>query len=1687
MRSPSWPPPPTRRQRAAGVRRARLVLAMLIGALGLVGVSASAAQAATGQITIQSNDAPPLPVSHPTGTPSRYTINFECSAVGTQTCGDNAEIRVPFSLTPPIDPATPAMDTWLFQTSSSVSGLILETEIVGGELVIRLDPERIDPGDSQTIQLAITPPNNITPDGTRWSLGATFETDDLPQVSAPQPALGLAHAEAKISVSKVTDDGSSFLVRGRNVVYNITARCNPSGSTGNLHLTEGSLVDVLPAGLNFVSASPAPTSAPAVGSNGTIVWDYPSGSALPSGCAAGASGTQTYQVVASVDPSVPDDTQLENEVTFNGLPIGETAEQSTSAPRTIRVIDLPPTIGPGIIGKGAAAPLEVTGAGYRGTYPGDWIPGNSTQPSTTNPASAEGRWTVNVRYPASGAFTTDLIDPMPCEAIEDPAGVFHSSDVTGPTTPGGSPTVDQHCTNPVFHPTVVRVDAASLNAAIVAGWRPTAILTTGGGSTEVELDLVGSGSGTGRYFTVPAANVEQVSAIRLPPDTLLRDASMDLRIFGYADAARQGGDVLHNIASVTAYPTAGTDDPFTAADDDRILIEEDEPQLGVHKAFGGLRGGPGGTTRLNLTATVATGAPISGDVVIADLLPFGLKWSNPSTTVSYNLTNTPGGTATTVTGTVEHLENYQSTGRDLIRITFPASAFGSGFNTLSLPTTSNFILLDVPNGATTYNNTVNAFIKGIGRDTSPACGPGTTTVASTFESEDPLDLDGDGVTAENNCSWNADLVVPPSGGPAFGLVKSVQGDQDVAPKFSPGIGNAAEGGTGDYVLKWSNIGGETLADPVIYDILPHIGDTGTTQSQSGTPRGSAFDTEFVQLNGSLPSGVTVEYSQSTNPCRPEVFPNAANPTCVDDWSSTQPADPADVKALRFAASGSYAPAATFEVGFRLRVPVGYVNIVAWNSAASVASFNGNPLLPAEPPKVGITAPADPVTPVLSTEVSQAKVVVGTAVRDEITLTNTGGASGDIDWQLVGPRPAGSDGTCDAVDWAGAATVDSGTIPFQGNGNHLTATTTLTDFGCYSYVVQATSPQFAGGEVSHPAGAPNEVVQVAPVEAKLSTQVSKATVGASESFLDTITLTDATDAAGTIDWELVGPKPIGADGTCDAVDWSGAAQVDSGSLPFRGSGDYDTTTSAPSGAGCYSYVVEVTSPQFSGPVSHPAGETNEVVLVRPATIVTAASAIRIAPGQEITDRVDLTGTGGGTGTLEWEIVGPIRANDQGTCENLDWTGAATFDSGTIAVNGDGTYHTDPSTPTETGCYSYVQLLNAGSAGGPSLHAAGEPNEMFYVGRPTVETTVSSPSILPGGTVLDSIEVRGTGGGQGELQWKLYGPIAPGLGATCLGRDWTGAAVVAQGTIPVSGDGTYLTPPTLPLMLGGCYGYEVILTGENYGGPVVSPVGTPGELTLVQSPIEPQSVANVSITKTASHRNVRAGRQITYTLTATNNGLGAAENVVINDTPRSGLRFVSASAEQGTCGNAFPLDCNVGTIAPGGKVSVRVVAVPTESGVVVNGARVSTPTPNEAPATELVSNSRVTVKVPVRISKRPSARTVRAGGRVSFTVTITNRTRVASGRAEVCDRMPSGLVLTSVRGTKVTRKGGQHCWTVPALKPGQSKRYRVNARVLGGAKGTQTNRVSLRGDSVQTASARASVRVRSAPVRAGGVTG
>ena len=449
---------------------------------------------------------------------------------------------------------------------------------------------------------------------------------------------------------------------------------------------------------------------------------------------------------------------------------------------------------------------------------------------------------------------------MPC--LDNKTGVVYSSltvsgDVDGPSSV-------PVCANPAFHPTVVRVTAASLGAALAESWTARAITTDG---TEIALEA-GAISGSSRYFVVPAADLGEIAAIRIPPNPSLTDRAMTIDVWGYADSSLQGGDVLHDVAAASAYRTRVGDLAGTSRQDADLYLEANQVQLGMHKEFGAAKA-LGGNTAVNLVGSLAVppAFELPGPVVMTDLLPADMTWANPVASAGFSVKQGLGA-ATTVTATVERVPDYEGSGRELVRASLPASAFAAeGFYTITPPT--NFLAVSVPSEARTYNNTAELFVASIGRGTMALCGASVGTDAADLESSDPLDLDGDGVVEENYCQYDDELVIPGSGGPSFGLAKTVQGDLDNLPKPGLGVGNASPGGTGVYTLTWRNKGGKELDNPVVYDVMAHPGDTGITAGQASQQRGSEFATSFVEVL-SVPAGVEVEYSTSDNPCRPEV-------------------------------------------------------------------------------------------------------------------------------------------------------------------------------------------------------------------------------------------------------------------------------------------------------------------------------------------------------------------------------------------------------------------------------------------------------------------------------------------------------------------------------------------------------------------------------------------------------------------------------------------------------------------------------------------------------------------------------------------------------------------------------------------------------------------------------------------------
>ncbi|HVW47793.1 MAG TPA: DUF11 domain-containing protein [Solirubrobacterales bacterium] len=1656
-----------------------------------VGADGALAAGSSTEIKVERTNAKP----QNSGAATIYRINFSCSSVSGsgESCGEDPTIRIPLDQLTSSFLETPPMNggEWHYAASSGVAGLVKAGKVVGDEYVIELDATKVKAGDSDTVEFTVTPPNGTTPNGTAWLIEPSFETSEIPPVKVPAAADGEAAAKAELSVSKTTLDGSKFYVRGHEVTFNIAAQCFKSTSTGKLFMTEGSLVDQLPAGLEFVSATPEPTAV----SGNSITWEYPDAESMPKGCGVGSEGPTAYQLIARIPATAADDEEFVNEVTFSGKPIDQ-EPLPTIGKAELTALAEPPA-DPGVfLGKTAQAPICIEGAGsgcYLGTYPGNWIKPINPAPSR-RPGSAEGRFDINVDYTVSRAYETAVIDPMPC--LENLSGSEYSSpavvgEVKGTAVPA--------CAEPAFHPTVVWVAAPSLEAALKEGWQPLAVLVDG---TEVALSAGTTGEG-GIYFDVPAGDVETVKAIELPPNLQLTDNRLAMSVFGYADGSLDGGDILHDVAYASAYPIGVPTAARTSNDDAKIFIEPQEFQLGINKSFGGLSLGTGGVKQLatmNLATSVSIppGKALPADVILADWLPAGMTWSNPVAKGRFTIANGLTGPET-VEATITHEADYREPGRELIRVTLPRAAFEKsgqgGFFTITPE--ANLFRMSVANETGTFANSAQIFLPGA--ELRGTCGNGQGTGTAEFESKDEADLSGTGEENEDFCQSTTELHVTVAGTPNLSLRKLVHGDAEgtAPPKGALGIGQANRHGYGVFSLIWSNNGTAPLKEPVIYDILPYVGDTGVDEGQAGNARESEFATEFKAIT-TLPAGVTVEYSTSTNPCRPEV--NAAAPACEEDWSPTVPADPTTVRALKFFSGATYPPESPpLTIEFELRIPNGDVNDVAWNSAATDALTTGTTptaLLPAEPPKVGITAPAALIEPTIATAVSAASGLPGKPFSDTIEVEGTDELNGTAKWKLLGPvAPVAN--SCTGLGWAGAATVTEGEFALDPSATTTTEVTPVsapTAHGCYGYEVTVEGPGFE--TTTSPAGTAGETVLIHPAGAVLGTQVSAASVLPEAEVTDAITVLGSEGFPGSAEWTLLGPvAPVA--GACEAVDWTGAATVDQGTIAFAGDETKSTTPTAVTAHGCYGYEVTLEGEHLAT-VTSPVGSVGETVLVHPAapTLVTHASAGSVLPGTAVTDAIAIEGTAGFAGTAAWRLAGPVAPGAGGSCEAADWTGAETVAEGEIEFEEDGTVDTTPATVTDHGCYGY-EVVVEGEHLATTTSALGSAGETVLVhpATPILATTASPGSAEPGAVASDLITVSGAGSFAGTVHWKLLGPVA-GSAQGCDGLDWSGAAVLAQGEFPIAGDGATSTPGT-KLDAAGCYGYEVTVEGPHLV-TVTSARGSAGETVLIKAPVPPATpvtakaaaAPDLRITKRVDESSVEVGRPLHYTIEVENKGDGAAADTVVTDTPKTPLAFVSARSSRGSCGHSFPLTCRLGTLAPGAKVTIAVVATPQAGGAVLNSATVSSPDERAAKGGKGAHGVKAAAAsralIPLRLSKTVAPKAVEAGGRLHYAITVGNPTAATAHGLKVCDRLPAGLAYVS-SSAPAKLSEGSYCWTIAALKGSAKKRIRVVARALAGAGGRLVNTAVLRGADAVRREATAPVRVKARPAREGGVTG
>jgi uncharacterized repeat protein (TIGR01451 family) len=200
-------------------------------------------------------------------------------------------------------------------------------------------------------------------------------------------------------------------------------------------------------------------------------------------------------------------------------------------------------------------------------------------------------------------------------------------------------------------------------------------------------------------------------------------------------------------------------------------------------------------------------------------------------------------------------------------------------------------------------------------------------------------------------------------------------------------------------------------------------------------------------------------------------------------------------------------------------------------------------------------------------------------------------------------------------------------------------------------------------------------------------------------------------------------------------------------------------------------------------------------------------------------------------------------------------------------------------------------------------------------------------------------------------------------------------------------------------------------------------------------EVHAAGDLAITKTVSAPTVNVFGQVTYTLTATNNGPSAMPNAIVTDDIQAHLELVSINPGGPTCGFTGSTDaggtvsCNLGTLAKGQTKTISIVVSPQEQGTYSNVAKIVPDSTAGAPIDiDLTNNTSATVTflanaADLSIAKTASPDVVGVGQTLTYTVVVTNNGPGDASGVVVKDPLPTALSFATASSTAGSCTGTQ----------------------------------------------------------------
>lgn len=226
--------------------------------------------------------------------------------------------------------------------------------------------------------------------------------------------------------------------------------------------------------------------------------------------------------------------------------------------------------------------------------------------------------------------------------------------------------------------------------------------------------------------------------------------------------------------------------------------------------------------------------------------------------------------------------------------------------------------------------------------------------------------------------------------------------------------------------------------------------------------------------------------------------------------------------------------------------------------------------------------------------------------------------------------------------------------------------------------------------------------------------------------------------------------------------------------------------------------------------------------------------------------------------------------------------------------------------------------------------------------------------------------------------------------------------------------------------------------------------------------PISTADVSVKKTANTEVPKVEDNITFTITANNNGPTGATNVRVTDVLPTGYTFISASASTGTTYNTSTGVWTLGSLANGANSVLTITAKVNASGDYANTATIQA-RENDP---DMSNNSATFTPTPIHLSdvavfKTVSNSTPDAGSEVTFAIRATNNGPSTATNVVVNDPLPNGYTFISANsstGTSYDHATG--VWTIGSLLDGSDVVLTIKARV--NATGRYANTATISAD-------------------------